>query len=415
MRTHDVIVIGAGAAGLAAARTLIDLGRDAIVLEARDRIGGRAWTESTSFGFAIDRGCGWLHSADENPWREIARQMGIEVLEKNPVWQSRIGDRWMDRDDGGRWDAAIGGWFDAIAAAGEAGRDLPASSVIGDGPYRTLFDNIVTWACGVEVHELSTLDYARYRDTGFDWPVLAGYGALVSRYGAGLPVRLNTPATALRWGGRDIAVETPVGTLSADAVIVTLPPSVLRAGGMRFDPPLPPAKLDAVAAIKVGTANKVFIAVEGDPFGMPDTSYATSSAERRRVASLSFRPFGHNLVGGYLGGGLAEELELAGEAAMIEFVIGELVDMFGAGIRTHLGKAVATGWHNDPWSRGAYSAARPGHADARAQLAEPIAGRLFFAGEACSIESFGTCHGAYLTGVAAGHASAAAGAERLES
>src|SRR5262245_14914806 len=95
MRTHDVIVIGAGAAGLAAGRTLIDRGCKAIILEARDRVGGRAWTESASFGVPIDRGCGWLHSADENPWRAIARNLGIAVLEENPVWQGRIGDRWL--------------------------------------------------------------------------------------------------------------------------------------------------------------------------------------------------------------------------------------------------------------------------------------------------------------------------------
>ena len=406
MRTHDVIVIGAGAAGLAAARTLIDLGRKAIILEARDRIGGRAWTESASLGAPIDRGCGWLHSADENPWRGIARDLGIAVLEENPVWQSRIGDRWIGEGDSAQWDDAISGWFEAIAAAGEAGRDVPAASVIGEGPFRALFDAIVTWACGVESHELSTSDYSRYHDTGNDWPVPEGYGALVARYGAGLPVRLNTPATLVRWGGKDIAVETPAGTLIAGAVIVTLPPSVLHAGGLRFDPPLPPAKQEALAGIKVGTANKVFIAVDGDPFGMSDTSYGTSSADRRRVASLSFKPFGRSMVGGYLGGDLAEELEIAGDAAMIDFVIGELVGMFGSGVRAHLGKAVSTRWFSDPWSRGAYSAARPGHAGARGVLAEPIDGRVFFAGEACSIDSFGTCHGAYRTGVSAGQAAA---------
>lgn len=409
MSTPDVIVIGAGAAGLAAARTLAGLGRSVIVLEARDRIGGRAWTESVSFGLPIDRGCAWLHSGDENPWRSIARDLGIEVLEENPVWQGRIGDRWIGEEEGARWDHAISGWFDAIAAVGEAGSDVPAASVIvPDGEYRALFGAIITWACGVEDHELSTLDFSRYRQTGFDWPVPEGYGTLVARYGAGLPVRLSTPATLVRWSGKDIAVETPAGTLRARTVIVTLPPSVLQAGGLLFDPPLPAAKQEAIAGIKVGTANKVFIAVNGDPFGMPDTSYGTASADRRRVASLSFKQFGRDLVGGYLGGDLAEELELAGDAAMIEFVIGELASMFGGGVRTHLGKSVATRWFTDPWSRGGYSAARPGHADARAALAEPLDGRLFFAGEACSIESFGTCHGAYATGAAAALACAKA-------
>lgn len=408
MSEYDVAVIGAGAAGLAAARTLVDLGHRVIVLEARDRIGGRAFTESTSFGAPIDHGCGWLHSADINPWREQARRLGFTVIEENPVWQSRVGNRRIGEDESARWDEAIGRWFHAIANAGEAGRDVPASTVIGDGEFRTLFESVVTWACGVEVHELSTLDYARYRNTGFDWPVLEGYGALVARYGEGLPVRLDMPVNRVGWGGRHLRLDTPSGAIEARAVIVTVPPSVLMADGLRFDPPLPANKQEAIAAIKVGTANKVFIGLDGNPFGMPDSSYGSSGFDRRRVAGLMFRPFGQDLVGGYLGGDLAQELDLAGDRATVDFVIGEIVSMFGADVRRHLGKAVCTHWYSDPWSRGAYSAAKPGKAACRKVLVQPIDNRLFFAGEACSIEDFGTCHGAYLTGIAAAEAAAGA-------
>ena len=408
MSEYDVAVIGAGAAGLAAARTLIDLGRRVIVLEARDRIGGRAWTESTSFGVPIDLGCGWLHSADVNPWREQARRLGFTVIQRNPVWQSRVGNRRIGEDESAHWDEAIGRWFDAIAAAGEAGRDVPASTVIDDGEFRTLFESIVTWACGVETHELSTLDYARYRNTGFDWPVLEGYGALVARYGEGLPVRLGTPVNRVRWGGKRLRLVTPGGEAEARAIIVTVPPSVLQAEGLRFDPPLPASKQEAIAAIKLGVANKVFIAVDGDPFSMPDSSYGSSGYDRRRVAGLMFRPFGQDLVGGYLGGDLAQELDVAGDRATIDFVIGEIVSVFGADVRRHLGKAAGTRWFSDPWSRGGYSAAKPGRAESRKVLAQPLDNRLFFAGEACSIEDFGTCHGAYLTGIAAAEAAAGA-------
>jgi monoamine oxidase len=404
MSEYDVAVIGAGAAGLAAARTLVDHGRQVIVLEARDRIGGRAWTDSASFGTPVDLGCGWLHSADVNPWREQARRLGITVIERSPLWQSRVGSRLIGKGKEAPWGEAIGRWFHAIAAAGEAGQDVPASSVVGDGEFRALFESVVTWACGVELHELSTLDYARYRNTGFDWPVREGYGALVARYGEGLPVRLNTPVSLVRWGGRQLRLETPAGPIDASAVIVTVPTSVMLAGGLRFDPPLPVEASDAVAAIKVGAANKVFIAVDDDPFGMPDNSYGSSRLDIRRTAGLMFRHQGQDLAGGYLGGDLAEELDRAGERATIDFVIGEFVAVFGADVRRHFGKAICTRWFTDPWSRGGYSAAKPGHADARGVLAAPIDGRLFFAGEACSVEDFGTAHGAYLTGIAAAEA-----------
>jgi monoamine oxidase len=401
MSEYDVLVIGAGAAGLAAARSLVGRGVNTLVLEARDRIGGRAWTESESFGVPIDRGCAWLHAADINPWRAQARRLGFTVVERNPGWESRDGDRWIGAEEGARWDRAIDRAFNAVAAAGAAGRDVPASDVVEAGDFRALFDAIVTWACGVEIHELSTLDFSRYRETGNDWPVREGYGALVAKYGEGLPVRLGTPVETVRWNGRRLRAETPAGALEARAMIVTVPPSVMLAGGLRFDPPLPAAKLDAIANIRLGGANKVFIATDGDPFGMAEGSHATATSDRRRIASLSFRPLGRDLVGGYLGGDLARELEAAGEPAIIDFIRGELAAIFGAGIRRRLGKAVATGWFGDPWSRGGYSAAKPGRAGARAALAQPIDKRLFFAGEACSTDAFGTCHGAYLTGIAA--------------
>jgi len=406
MNRCDIVVVGAGAAGLAATRTLTDRGLPAICLEARDRVGGRAWTDAETFGVPVDRGCAWLHSADINPWRAIAAGLGFTVRERQPQWQVRVGKRWRDKD-GAEWDAAVETGLAAIEAAGAAGRDVPASSVIdGDGPYAPLLGAIITWISGVEATAWSTLDSARYVDTGKDWPIVEGYGALVARFGAGLPVRLRTPATAIRWDGPGVTVETPAGTIAAKAAIVTVPPSVLAAGAIRFHPALPVAKQEAIANIPLGVNDKVMFAVEGDPFGMPVDSHATASAETVRTISFQFRPFGRDVVIGYLGGTLARDLEQAGSAAMADFAAGELVAMFGADIRGKLGKASCTNWFMDPWSRGGYSATRPGHAHRRADLAAPLADRLFFAGEACSVEACATCHGAYLTGVAAAEAAA---------
>jgi monoamine oxidase len=409
MNRCDIVVVGAGAAGLAATRTLVDRGLSVVCLEARDRIGGRAWTDVASFGVPVDRGCAWLHSADINPWRRIAADLGFAVEERNPQWQSRVGRRRLGEGDEDRWDVAIEEGLDAIAAAGAAGRDVPASEVIdGSGPFAPLLRAVVTWVTGVEATEFSTLDYARYVDTGNDWPIVAGYGALVARYGAGLPVRLETPVTAIRWDGPGVAVDTSAGSLAASAAIVAVPPSVLAAGAMRFTPALPVAKEEAIEHIPLGVNDKVFLGVEGDPFGMPPDSHATAAADSGRTITFQFRPFGRGIVIGYVGGGLARELELAGAAAMTDFALAELVGMFGADARCAVRKTSCTGWLNDPWSRGAYSAARPGHAHRRADLAAPVADRLFFAGEACSIEACATCHGAYLSGVAAAEAAAKA-------
>jgi monoamine oxidase len=410
MNDFDVIVIGAGAAGLAATRKLRAHGLSVIALEARGRVGGRAWTESDSFGVPVDRGCAWLHSADINPWRSVAAEVGCTVIERNPLWRSRrLGNRRLREDEEADWDRAIDDSFAAIDAVGEAGRDVPASDIVnGTGPYAWLFEAVCSWVCGVQPAELSTLDHARYGDTGNNWPVVEGYGTIVARYGAGLPVRLDTPVSAVEWGGTGVAISTPAGTLRARSAIVTVPPSVLADGSIRFTPALPVAKQEAIHHIALGIANKVFLAFDGDPFGMPEMSFVTASSDRRRAVSLQFRPFGQNLVMGYLGGTLARELERAGAAVMTDFVLGELVAMFGSAVRQQIPRTSCTAWYMDPWSRGAYSAAHPGHAHRRADLAAPLDDRVFFAGEACSIDAYSTCHGAYLTGLAAADAAAAA-------
>jgi monoamine oxidase len=409
MNDLDAVVIGAGAAGLAATHRLRALGLSVIALEARGRIGGRAWAESETFGVPIDRGCAWLHSADINPWRSVAADVGCTVIERNPTWRSRrFGNRRLREDEALERNRAIDDGFTAIDAAGEAGHDVSASDVVdGTGPYAWLFEAVCSWVNGVQAAELSTLDHARYSDTGNNWPVVEGYGAVVARYGAGLPVRLNTPVSAIEWGGGGVVVSTPGGALCALRAVVALPPSVLADGSIRFMPALPVAKQEAIHHIPLGIANKAFLAFDGDPFDMPEMSFATAASDRRRAVSLQFRPFGQNLVMGYLGGTLARELELAGSTAMTDFVLAELVAMFGSAVRQQITRTSATAWYTDPWSRGSYSAAHPGHAHRRADLAAPLDDKLFFAGEACSTHDYSTCHGAYLTGLAAADAVAA--------
>jgi len=405
MNRCDIAVVGAGAAGLAATRTLVERGISVVCLEARNRIGGRAWTDTESFGVPVDRGCAWLHAAEINPWRRLAANLGCTVVERNPEWHSRVGNRWSDRD-GAAWDAAIGSRLDAIYDAGAAGRDVPASEVIDNtGPYAGLTAAVVTWISGVEPSAWSTVDYARYVETGNNWPIVEGYGALVARYGTSLPVRLETPVTAIRWDGSGVELETSAGTLAAHAVIVTVPPSVLAAEGIRFTPSLPAEKLEAIHHIPLGVNDKVLLGVGCETFGMPEDSHAVA-ADRLRTTSFQFRPFGRDIVIAYLGGTLARELEQAGTAAMADFVISDLASMVGNDARRAVGKTSCTSWLVDPWSRGAYSATHPGHAHRRSDLAAPVGDRLFFAGEACSIEACATCHGAYLTGVAAAEAAA---------
>jgi monoamine oxidase len=125
------------------------------------------------------------------------------------------------------------------------------------------------------------------------------------------------------------------------------------------------------------------------------------NSNRTATGSYHLRPFGRPLIEGFFGGRLAHELEAAGSGAFFDFAVAELVELFGSGIRAHLHPLIQTGWARDPRALGSYSYALPGHADARAALAAPVDGRVFFAGEACSPHDFTTAHGAYQTGIEA--------------
>ena len=185
----------------------------------------------------------------------------------------------------------------------------------------------------------------------------------------------------------------------ADAVIVTVPTPLIAAQGIRFRPDLPD-KVRAASVLPLGLADKLVMAVEV-PELLPMDGHLIGNPNRTATGSYHLRPFGRPLIEGFFGGRLAHELEAAGPGAFFDFAVAELVGLFGSDIRARLRPLVETNWARDPFARGSYSYALPGHADARVTLATPLDGRVFFAGEACSRHDFTTAHGAYLTGIEA--------------
>ena len=395
----DVAVVGAGAAGLAAAHRLRQRGIGTLVLEARDRIGGRARTVRTSTGFPVDLGCGWLHSADRNPWVALARQLGFGVDETLPGWSGRLVRMGFSEAEQADWFRAREAFYDRLEAAA-AEPDRAAITLLEPGNrWNQMLNAISTWANGVELDRLSVHDHFRYDSTDTNWRVREGYGALVSRFGAGLPVRLGTPVRRIDWSGRSVALETDAGTLRAKRVILTVPPSVIAAEDIAFSPSLPPPKLAAAHGLPLGIDNKLFLALEGDWPELEANWHMFGSAERTETAAYQLKPLGLPLVEMFTGGKLARDLERAGVAAMTAFALDELAGVLGSRIRKYLKPIAASAWAGDPYARGSYSYALPGHAEDRAVWAEPIEGRVFFAGEAVSAHDFSTTHGAYLSGL----------------
>jgi len=397
----EVAVVGAGAAGLAAGRRLQAQGRSVLVLEARDRIGGRAHSVMTAAGFPVDLGCGWLHSADRNPWVAIARQFGFTIDETPPGWGDRlvrVGFSLAEQTDWLRTRAA----FDERLEEAASAPDVAAITLLEPGNrWNTLLEIISTRANGVELDRLSAHDYHRYEDTGINWRVTEGYGALVARLGAEVPVRRETPVTAVDWSGAGVALQMPSGTLRARAAILTAPPSVIAAGAIRFTPDLPPAKQQAAHGLPLGIDNKFHFHLGGEWPELNPNWHITGTVQRLETGSYQLKPHGRPLIEMFLGGDHALALERDGLAATAAFGRDELARLYGSRIRTSLTPLAGSAWTTDPYSRGSYSYARPGHADDRALWAAPTADRLFFAGEATSPDFFSTTHGAYISGLRA--------------
>jgi monoamine oxidase len=406
MSEFDIVVVGAGAAGLAAAKAAHAFGFSVAVIEAKERVGGRAYTEHESFGFAFDHGCQWLHSASINPYLAIAEALGHRVDRPRPMRRLHDGVRWLAEAEGDAYATWAQGAFEAIAAAASHGRDVAAAELIEAGHrFAPWFRSHYTAFMAAEPETVSTYDTGRYRDTGENWPVRDGFGALVARHGADVAVRHACPAARIDWSGPGVKVDTPAGTLAARAVVVTVSTAVLASGAIRFVPALPAATLEAIENLPLGHAAKVAFRFKRDP--LPDLPMHFATDIRHAGCIVHVKPFGRAMITLYTGGALGRALDEAGADAALAWGRARLAELFGGEVLRGIDAARATGWSRDPWIGGAYSVARPGHGDARGVLARPVGDRVFIAGEATSVDAFSTAQGANQRGVAAGAAARA--------
>jgi monoamine oxidase len=393
----DVAIIGAGAAGLGAARALENSDLSVIVLEARDRVGGRAHTVQVAPDVTFDVGCGWLHSAEKNSFVKIAEQLNFEIDKNLPPWRERaVGNAFpqQERDD---FIRALGEFHDrAEAAAGQArknGRDCAASALLEPGNrWNPMIDAISTYINGAELDTVSILDMDAYEDTNINWRVRRGYGALMAAYGAPCPLALNTQVRRIDHSGTPVRIETSQGTLTSGKVIVTVPTNLIADESIRFHPALP-AKVDAARGLPLGLADKVVLALD-EPEALPKEGNLRGATMRTAMGTYHLRPFGQPCIEGFFGGRFARELENAGDGALAAQAIDEIAGFLGNDYRRKLRPLKESRWAHDPFARGSYSHALPSQAGARAVLASPVDGRLFFAGEATSPNFFSTAHGA---------------------
>lgn len=392
----DIAVIGAGAAGIAAARALRGRGLAVTVIEARDRLGGRAHTVQAA-GFPLDMGCGWLHSADENPLAALVEPQGLTLDRTPPPWERQAFDHEMTPAEQAEFRAAFAAFEDRVEQAAARGEEGPAAALFEtECRWNARMDAISGALNGARFAEVSIRDYAAYRDTGVNWRVVEGYGRLIERLGSGLPVVTGCPVSRIDRSGSVLRLATARGVVEARTAIVTVPTDLIAAGALRFDPPLPDL-VEAAADLPLGLASKLHLTLTGAEDFPPD-SQLWGRNDTAETGGYHLRPFGRPMIEAWFSADLARLLEAEGEAAFAAFAADELANLLGSGMHRRIEPVAVSMWGADPWSCGAYSHARPGAADARARLARPVEDRIFIAGEATSTDFYGTTHGAWLEG-----------------
>ena len=404
----DVVVVGAGAAGVAAARRLAASRLSTVVIEASARVGGRAWTCSLA-DMALDLGCGWLHSADRNAWTRVAGEAGFAVDRRLPAWGRQYRDLGFPKDEQAAARRAFAEWTRRLKDA-PPDSDCAADALEPGGAWNAYIESISGFINGDELERISIADLRAYdaASTEANWRLARGYGALIA---ASLPrpidLRLSTPATAIELGAAGVlCLETPSGAVRARSAILTVSTAVLAGDAIKLPRELEPWR-NAASLLPLGRNEKLFLEIVGPSPFEPET-LTLGNPRDRRTGAYYIRPFGRPVIECFFGGAGAQIIEDEGPAAGFVHAIDEIANLFGSDVRRSLRPLIASNWSRMTLVRGGYSHALPGHAAARKDLAFPFDGRIFFAGEATNPDDFSTAHGAHDSGVRAAEEAIAA-------
>lgn len=395
----DVVVIGAGTAGLSAADALLRKGLKVIVLEARNRIGGRAWTDSETLALPFDQGAHWLHNAEANSFKSKARALGLQLSDasiSNPQLY-RQGSP-LDRMSSVRALTRAEGQLERrIRVQISSGNDVAIAEFQSDDPWQNGAIGISAFALAANPEQISCLDLATMAGGG-DLAVKGGYGALIARVFADVPVRLGHRVAALDWSqSGQVKVSGDWGAIFARRVIVAVPPTVLASGSISFTPALPLAKQQALASFHKGQFLKVGMRLAQPTDGLPEYHADIEDLARGRLEVLIADRF-DPLLTLIASGDTAREL--AGQAldARRAYAIERVSALLGSNAANSITAATSYDWASDPFAMGSYSALPPGAADARKVFAEPLSDLVHFAGDAAPTPYAVTVYGAYRSG-----------------
>ncbi len=387
-REVDCFIGGAGGAGAKAANDLLDAGLRVVVAEARDRVGGRAYTETHSFGFPFDQGCAYLHHPDLNPMTPIVRALGLTELDV-AVDDANFRKGTLVDDNGFGTQSALE-FISLAKEAAAARRDISVAELVKDRPdLMQAVLGITTNTFGADPDHVSVVDVATKAREIFagdptftpDKFIKEGLGTVVSAMLYGVPVKTSTPITHVKRCADGFEVTAGGQRYFAKKVLLTLPPHVLQKT-VTFDPPLPEWKQQALADLPMGNFKKVVVQVGQDALKdlqLPITGRDVDDMRVEYVLGVLGRD---DTIFAMTGGDVSNDYRDAGKEAAVADVCRRLTKMLGKDVRPDKVKAFVSTWDTDPWSQGSYSVAKPGAFGARELGRKPVGGGLFFAGEA---------------------------------
>jgi monoamine oxidase len=405
-READIVVIGAGVAGIAAARRIQAASRKVIVVEAAGRIGGRCLTDSATFDVPFDRGARWMHNPDTNPMVRLARGAGLDTSAAPLGQKIRIGRRNARDGETEEFLAALVRSNRAIDDASRGKTDVACASALPKdlGDWAGTMEFVLGASfTGKDLKDVSAIDKARAQERNAAIACRQGLGTLIAKLGEQVPLSLSTPANRVSWGNRDVTVETPAGKIAARAAIITVSSNVLAAGNIKFTPDIPKRQLDAAAKLSLGSYDRIALQLPGNPLGLARDEVIIEQSNSTRTALLFANIGASSLCTIDVAGGFGKDLAGQGEPAMVAFALEWLAKLFGSEAASAVKKSSATRWNADPFALGAMSVAAPGAQPSRKILAEPI-GCMFLAGEATHETLWGTVDGAWESGERAAEA-----------
>jgi len=407
---YDVVIVGAGAAGIAATQALVSAGHSVICIEAADRIGGRTHTDTKIFGVPFDMGAHWMHTEQVNALKAPGLALGLDLY---PAPDN--GETHGLEDDAVLWDE-VSDLYKAIGQAAQEDAETEArTGAPTDRSLADIFDAKTPWSFTAvmmmalsiarDLPETSLRDIISW-EGGDDWFCREGFGHLIARTAEGLPIRLSIPVTDIDALSGGVRVTTTDGTLTARAVIVTASVGVLAEDVIRFDPPLEADRRSAFDLITMGDYNHAAMLFRPGALPMEPDTWLTYQLEADNAGIARGGGFLCNISGTGLtsfenSGSFSRALQEAGPEVAIDHGLETLAGIFGSGIKKDFIKGHATAWRQEPYVRGSYAGSMPGGYNQRAVLRRPHAERIHFAGEATHAGQQCSVSGAHLEGLRA--------------